>query len=149
MSTNFLYYQPPPLPLGNHKFVFVISWLYFCFAHRFTWTIFLDSTYKQFHIFFSVWLTSLSMAHSRFICVAAYGVILFFPWLINTHTHTYIYNVNIYNIGVTKSQTWLRDWTGLNWTELNWYIIYNMYLCIHIYIYIYCISLSIPLLMDI
>ena len=32
--------------------------------------------------------------------------------------------------GVTKSRTWLSDWTELNWTEL-------IYVCVCIYIYIY------------
>ena len=32
--------------------------------------------------------------------------------------------------GVTKSRTWLSDWTELNWTEL-------IYVCVYIYIYIY------------
>ena len=32
---------------------------------------------------------------------------------------------------VTKSQTWLSDWT-----ELNWYYLYTIYVCIYTYIYI-------------
>ena len=35
-----------PLSPGNHKFVFYIC-DYFCFANKFTCTIFLDSTYKR------------------------------------------------------------------------------------------------------
>ena len=32
--------------------------------------------------------------------------------------------------GVTKSRTWLSDWTELNWSEL-------IYVCVYIYVYIY------------
>ena len=39
-------------------------WLYFCFANEFICTIFLDFTYKQYHMMF-VFLTSLNMTISR------------------------------------------------------------------------------------
>ena len=33
--------------------------------------------------------------------------------------------------GVTKSRTWLSNWTELNWTELNWFIVYKVLLQTH------------------
>ena len=35
----------PSYPLGIHKFVSLHLCLYFCFAYKFIYTIFLDSTY--------------------------------------------------------------------------------------------------------
>ena len=53
--------------------------LFFCFVNRFICTIFLDSTYKQYHMIFDfLCLTSLSMTISRSIHVAANGIISFF-----------------------------------------------------------------------
>ena len=73
----------PPLPPGNHVCSLHL-WLYFYFVNRFICTIFLDSTYKRYHmVFVFLWLISLSMTISRSIPVAANGIILFFLWLSN------------------------------------------------------------------
>ena len=50
MSVPVSQFIPPPSSrLGNHKFVLYIC-DYFCFAHNFISTIFLDSTYKQYYM---------------------------------------------------------------------------------------------------
>ena len=52
-----------PLPPRNHRFVFYVC-DYFCLVNKFICTIFLDSTYKQYHmIFVFQCLTSLSMTY--------------------------------------------------------------------------------------
>ena len=45
-----------PLPPRNHRFVFYVC-DYFCLVNKFICTIFLDSTYKQYHIFVFLCLT--------------------------------------------------------------------------------------------
>ena len=42
---------PPAFAPGNHKFVFYICDS-FCFVNEFICTIFLDSTYKRYHMIF-------------------------------------------------------------------------------------------------
>ena len=86
LSVNciLLIYPSSPFPFVNHKFIFyvcesvfvlLISWFYY----------FLDSAYKWCHIlFFSVWLTSLSIIFFKihgvfpivFVCVCVYSLSL-------------------------------------------------------------------------
>ena len=78
LISQFISLPPPFLP-GNHKFVFSICDSYFCFINKFICTIFLDFTYKWYHmLFIFLWLTSLIMTIFRSICVAADGTISFF-----------------------------------------------------------------------
>ena len=74
MSTpvfQFIPPPPPPIPPGNHKY-FLHLYLYFCFVDKFICSLFLDSTYKQYHmIFVFLCLPSLSMTISRSSHVAA------------------------------------------------------------------------------
>ena len=78
VNPNLPIYPSPLVSPVNHKFVFSM-WLYFCFVYKFICTFFLDSTYKQYYIIYVfLCLTSLSVTISRFIHVAANGIILFF-----------------------------------------------------------------------
>ena len=65
-------------PLGNCKFVFCIyDSIYVLQIGSFV-PLFLDSMYKQYHIFVFLFLTSLRMTISRSIHVTAHGTICFF-----------------------------------------------------------------------
>ena len=75
-SSQFI--PPPPLPPGNHTFVFHICDSISVLQISSFVAFFLDSTYKRYHIFVFVRLTSLSITMSRSIHVAANGIILFF-----------------------------------------------------------------------
>ena len=60
MSVSNSQFIPAPfLPFGIHTFVLYICNIYFCFANKMIYTIFLDSTYMCQYFFFSFWLTSL------------------------------------------------------------------------------------------
>ena len=67
-----------PFSPGNHKFAFNIC-DYFHFVSKLIGIIFLDSTWKQYHMLFVfLWLTVLSMIIFRFIHVAENSIVSFF-----------------------------------------------------------------------
>ena len=80
---NSKFIPPSPSPFGNPKSVFYVCeclWVYFCLINEFICTISLDSYISDITLYvsFSAWLTSLSVIISRFIHVAANGIISFF-----------------------------------------------------------------------
>ena len=92
-------------PLDNHKFFSISVVLYFCFV-QFIGTIFLYSTYKRYHIFFFLCLTSLSMTISRYIHVAANGMVLWLssiPLYISTRSLSFLPSLGI----EVASMSWL------------------------------------------
>ena len=73
--------HPPPSPLAITS-LFSMSVSLFLFCRQIHLHHILDSTYKWYYIVFVfLFLTSLSMRISSCICVAAYGIVLFFLWL--------------------------------------------------------------------
>ena len=69
--------------------LFSTSVILFCFANKFVYTIFLDSTYSNIiqYLVFSFWLTSLCMKISRSIHISARGTISFHFCLSNVFVH--------------------------------------------------------------
>ena len=68
LIANFLFISPSTIPF--YKFAFYVN--------KFIHILFLDSTYKWYHLFFFLWLTSLNMIISMSIHVVANGLISFF-----------------------------------------------------------------------
>ena len=84
ISPNLPIHPIPTSLRGNHS---LHLWLYFFFARSFFFTIFLDSTCKQ-YLFFSLWLTSLCLTVTRFIHISANGAIsLIFHHIYVPHKH--------------------------------------------------------------
>ena len=82
--------------------------LCFYFACKFTYTIFLASTYMRFYIylFFSLWLISLSVTVSRSTHIAENGTISFLLWLSNSPL--YIYCCSITKLCLTLQSNGLQ-----------------------------------------
>ena len=89
-------YVNPNLPVYPHLSPLVTISLFSTsvtpfLLNRLICTVFLDSTYKRYHmIFVFLWLTSLNMTIFRSIHVTANGIISFFLWLSNIPLYRYI-----------------------------------------------------------
>ena len=139
-------------------------WICLCFVNKFICIIFLDSTYKQYHIVFVfLWLTSLVMIIFRSTHVAANGNSSSFLWLSNISVHIcicmyvciYMY-INTYlciwtwvwiscrswwwtgrpdMLQSMESQRAVHNWaTELNWTDVCIYVSVCMYTYICIFL---------------
>ena len=72
MSIPIFQFSFPPSPLGTHNLCSLHLCLYFHFANKFIWIIFLDSTHKQCYMIFDGWFHGFLLSWE---CVRCHG-----PW---------------------------------------------------------------------